>query len=213
MEEAIMFKNAYNQLKKDGMVEKEVSKRVATGWMDAEYKVIEYKGLEFEAKQDESSCEFILGNMEIDRDVLIVNYHRDFYISRNDIITEEEVKELYRGERDWEATEKAKGYWMFELSCLIHGGVWLNFGGEGFACDSDGWDTSRVGLVLVSKKIARTKKQAEKLGRQLVYNYNKLLEGDVYYVKVLKDGKEIDSCGGLLGEFGVYQFVKEYTKK
>ncbi|MEM5782495.1 MAG: hypothetical protein QXD43_04865 [Candidatus Aenigmatarchaeota archaeon] len=175
-----------------------------------EYKVIKYKGYEFEVRQDE---EYTNLDEEYDtqNDVFLVNYHRDFYVTRDDIITEDETKQLYQGEINWQKTERKKGYWIFELSCLIHGDVWLHFGGDGFVEDPGGWDTSRVGLVLVSKKIARTQKKAEEIGEEYIDTYNKLLSGEVYYIVIKKDNKIIDSIYGIIGKERIYDQIKKYA--
>ena len=208
---AILEKQIWNELEKDGAIEKDEERRVETGFTMLDYKVIKYKGLKFEINSQEDN-DFLWDDFKMDESVLLVNYHRDFEIKNDNIITEEETRQLYQGEIKLEKLEKEKGFWIFELSCLIHSGVWLQFGGGNFSSDSGGWDTSRVGLVLVSKKTAKTRKEAEEYGENLVDRYNKVLSGDVYYIDVSKDGKELDGCSCILGMSDVYQFIKEYDK-
>lgn len=183
---------------------------IPTGYTDREYKEIKFKGLTFEVRQDDSDDSFDV--LDEDEFCFLVNYHRDFWITRDEIITEDEVRDLYQGKKNWDKVEKEKGFWIFELSCLIHGGVWLNFGGGGFVSDSYGWDTSRVGLVLVSKKIAKTMKKAEEIGRDFVDQYNKVLSGDVYNILVKKGEEVIDDISGIIGLDEVYKWIKEYSK-
>ena len=209
LEDAILLKQVWSELKEKGAEETEAIERITTGYTDIPYRKIKYQGLEFEIRQDDD-YQYPFDDLEGNDEEFIVNYHRDFEVKKDEIITEEETAELYRGERNWQKTEREKGYWIFKLSCLIHSGVWLHFNGEGFAEDSGGWDTSRVGLVLVSKKIAKTQKKAEEIGEELVDAWNKALSGDVYNITIKKNGKEIDRIGGIIGEAEAYQFIKEY---
>jgi len=194
-----------------GAKEEEREEIIPTGYKTETYRVIKFRGLEFEIR-NEKFYDDLFDDLKEDKEVFLVNYHRDFWIERNDIITKEETAELYRGERDWIKTEREKGYWIFELSCLIHGGVWLKLGYSGFISDPGGWDTSHVGLVLVSKKIAKTRKKAEKLAESLVDYWNKLLGGEVYRIIVRENEKVVDEVS-IVGEVEVLRFIKEFTAK
>jgi len=205
----ILLKNVYNELKNKGMEETEETEEVTIDYINKHYTKVKYNGLEFEVRNSEY-YDYLMDGLQASNEKFIVNYHRDFWVTKDEIITEEEVKQLYRGELNWRKTEKEKGYWIFELSCLIHSGVWLNFGNEKFMSDPQGWDTSRVGLVLVSKKIAKTEKKAEAIGRELIDTWNMLLDGEVYEITVKKDGEEIDRINGIIGEAEVYEFIKDY---
>lgn len=207
--ETIKIRNVWQELKKAGAKEEEKEEKIAIGYRIETYRVVNYKGLEFEIRQEEH-YDFLSDKLEEDNDVFLVNYHPDFWVTKDNIITEEETAKLYRGEKNWEKTEREKGYWIFELSCLIHGRVWLQLGGGGFMADPGGWDTSHVGLVLVSKKLARTRKKARQIAKDLVDYWNKLLSGDVYHITVKKNGKIIDKIGGIVGELEIYNFIKEY---
>ena len=205
----ILLKSVYNELKSKGMEETDETERVAIGYVDKHYNKIKYNGLEFEVRQSEDT-EYLFDDLQANNEKFIVNYHSDFWVTKDEIITKGEVEALYTGEISWRKVEKEKGYWIFELSCLVHSGVWLNFDGEGFVSDSQGWDTSRVGLVLVSKKIAKTRKEAEAIGKELVDTWNMLLSDDVYEITIKKDGEEIDRINGIIGEAEVYEFIKDY---
>jgi len=137
-----------------------------------------------------------------DDNLFLVNYHRDFHVTNDKIIVEDEVREIYV-EGKTEEGEIEKKYFIFPLSCLVHSGVWLSLA-YSFTCDPGGWDTSHVGLVLVSKEEAKTKEKARKLAEGLVKTWNMCLSGDVYcLVKEIydKDKKPIDfdTLGGAYG--------------
>ena len=192
------------KLKKGGAVSKDIE-------TDKEiYELVKYKGYEFKIYQ-QNDVDALYDDMITGDNVVVVNYHNDFWLTRDDVIREDEVRKLYNGtEKYWKQVEKEKGYWIFLLSCLIHSGVWLNFGGSGFVGDPGGWDTSHVGLVLVSKNYARTKKQAEKYGRRFIDEFNQVLTGDVYYMIVSKDGEELDWSRDMLGKAEIYNAIIQY---
>jgi hypothetical protein len=131
--------------------------------------------------------------------VFIVNYHRDFWVEKKDIITADDLCAHYHGER----LEIEDEYYIFPMSCLVHSGVWLSLA-HSFACDSGGWDTSHVGAVLVSKKECPDEKTAEKWAEGQVETWNQYLSGDVYGVvceTFNKDKEQLDqeSCWGFYG--------------
>lgn len=138
--------------------------------------------------------------------VFLVNYHRDFDVRRDEIITEDDARDWYQATRKIPQEEE---FHMFTLACLVHGGVWLSLE-KGFTCDSDGWDTSHVGVVLVSKKEAKKVEKALELAHGLVKYWNKYLSGDVYcavtetYSKK-KEPIDYDVLGGCYG----YENAKE----
>ena len=90
-----------------------------------------------------------------DKDLFLVNYHRDFHIERKNIISKEEVIDWYQGKK----IEQSRDYYIFFLTCLVHGGVWLSLS-DSFTCDQGGWDTSHVGVVLASKKEFKSRSKA-----------------------------------------------------
>jgi len=137
---------------------------------------------------------------EEDTGVFLVNYHSDFCVERDEIITEDDVKAWYRATRK---VLQEKDYHMFALACLVHGGVWLSLE-KGFTCDPGGWDTSHVGLVLISKLEAKKVEKALELAQGLIEYWNKYLSGDVYCTvkeEYDKDKKPIDYdvVGGCYG--------------
>jgi hypothetical protein len=137
--------------------------------------------------------------MEDDDSVFLVNYHSDFDVRKDEVITEDDVRAWYQGEE----IEQAVNYFIFELSCLIHGGVWLSLD-RSFISDPGGWDTSHVGVVCVSMKEAKTREKALKLAEGLIETWNQYLSNDVYCIvreKYDKDKKPIDYdvVGGYFG--------------
>ncbi len=110
-----------------------------------------------------------------DEELFLVHYHRNFWVEREKIITQNEVEAIYRGEK----TEIEKEYHVFPVSAYIHGGVFLSLN-DSFWCDAQGWDTSHAGLALISKKEIRYKKKALELAQGLVETWNIYLSGNVY---------------------------------
>jgi len=206
----VIIKSVWQELKKAGASSEEKSEMIPSSYCEVNYEVVKAGDLEFEIRQEED-YNYLFDMIKEDPEVFLVNYHRDFEVKEDEIITEEEVEAIYTGEMKWGKLEKEKNYWMIPLSCLVQSGVWLSLD-DSFNCDPDGWDTSHVGLVLVSKKAAKTRKQAFKMAYNLVKTWNKLFSGDVYYIIVKKNGKEIDSISGIIGIEEAYIWVNEYLK-
>ncbi len=155
-----------------------------------------------------------------DDNLFLVNYHRDFDVRRDKVITKDDLVNWYRQEFDDykedfdDGNEEGKfpleaDYWIFPLSCLVHSGVWLSLR-RSFACDSQGWDTSHVGAVLVAKEEWPEEAKAIEAAESLVEQWNQYLSGDVYgIVKETYDGDknqiEEDSCWGFYG----YKYAME----
>jgi len=145
-----------------------------------------------------------------DDGVFLVNYHSDFQVERDDIIIEDDVKAWYQATRK---VSQLKEYHVFALACLVHSGVWLSLESN-FHCDPGGWDTSHVGMVLVSKKETKKVEKASELAQGLVEHWNKYLTGDVYCgVKETysrkKEPIDYDVFGGCFG----YENAKESLKE
>jgi len=140
---------------------------------------------------DYTGCDLVYYDLKQDEDVLLVNYHRDFNVERPEIISKEEVI-------DWYNTKKIpqeKKYFIFTLYCLIHSGIYLSI--DGFNTNPYyGFDTSRVGIVLVSKKIAKNREKAREIARDHIDTWNKLLSGEVYcaVVETYNINKEHIDC-------------------
>jgi len=194
------------ELEKELKIETKEEK-IATGYITLEYDEITYKDYKLTVKPvyDSEVYDILYDGLKENYDCILVNYHRDFHVT-SDIIDEETVRGLYTGEIDWDKKEKELRYWIFYLSCLIHGEVWLKLGYTGFSSDPGGWDTSHVGLVLVRKDIYKTRKEAEQAAVNYVGIWNKVLSGDVYDVKVYKNEEEIDNFVAV-GKDEVYEYI------
>jgi hypothetical protein len=148
---------------------------------------------------DDSGFDLIYYDLKQSEDVLLVNYHRDFYVERPEIISKEEVIDWYNCKK----IPQEKKYFIFTLYCLVHSGVYLSI--DGFSPDPYyGFDTSRVGIVLVSKKLAKNREKAREIARNHIDIWNKLLSGEVYcaVVETYNKNKEhidYDTIGGIVG--------------
>lgn len=136
-----------------------------------------------------------------DESLFLVNYHRDFYVKKDEIVTEEKIRDFYQNVR----IPQEQTHRIFPLTSLVHGGVWLKLGTAGFASDPGGWDTSRVGAVLVSKREFRTEDKARKAAESLVGEWNQYLSGDVYGAVVEKydQDKELLDTDSVWGMYGL----------
>jgi len=140
-----------------------------------------------------------------DDDIFLVNYHRDFWVTHDKMISEGTLRSWYAGEK----IELEKTHWIFRLGMYSHSGVCLQLGSGRFNGDSQGWDSSMVGAVLVSKKVFRLSARAEKCAAGLVQGWNNYLSGDVWgYITDVFDAKtkerieaECESCWGYNDEY------------
>lgn len=167
--------------------------------MEEKIETIQYRGHSIDIYQD---TEFDSDILQEDDFLFLVNYHRDFEVRKDEIITKENVANWYRGEK----IEQEKDYYIFELSCLVHGMVALSLGGGGFVGDSAGWDTSHVGAVLVSRKEAEPYQEAKEMAFSLVGRWNELLSGRVFGYLI---DDEKGGCWGLLGDYRKSGLIEE----
>lgn len=132
-----------------------------------------------------------------DDDLFLVHYHRDFWVDRPDVVSKEEIRDWYRGEK----IELEDNYFIFPVSAYIHSGVSLKLGDTGFPFDAGGWDTSHVGACLASKGEFKDKEKGREACESLVNEWNEYLSGDVYCVvkeRLNKNKEPIDNdivCG------------------
>ncbi len=143
-----------------------------------------------------------------DDEVFLVNYHRDFDVRNDKVITERDVQQWYQREMagvdEIDYPPQVMDYWFFPLSCYSHSEVALSLNSH-FAGDSAGWDTSHVGVVLVGKEFFPTEERAREAAKGLVEEWNQYLSGDVYGVVVEDFDKEkhrvdTNSCWGYYGQ-------------
>jgi hypothetical protein len=149
-----------------------------------------------------------------DDNLFLVNYHRDFDVRRDKIITKDDLVNWYRktfddykedpeDENEIGKFPLEEKYHIFPLSCLVHSGVWLSLR-HSFDCDSQGWDTSHVGAVLVSIEEWPDAGKAIEAAESLIEQWNQYLSGDVYgIVKETYDKEKTpideNSCWGFYG--------------
>jgi len=168
--------------------------------MEEAIEIINYKGCTIEILRDDNYQDS--PDDWGDDNVFLVHYHRDFEIKRDEIITEDDARELYQGNK----IPQLKEYHIFKVDAYIHSGISLSLAG-GFSGrlpqGHERFDVSSVGLVLVSKKEAKTEKQAEKLAKILIGDWNDCLSGNVYgfITKDKETGETIDSCWGFYGYY------------
>lgn len=129
--------------------------------------------------------------------LFLIHYHRQFQVEKEDIIKKDDIARWYKGEK----IDQEKDFHIFPVSALIHGGVSLRQGKQGFGMDPGGWDTSHVGATLASKKEWKSENKAEKASESLVETWNEYLSGAVYCLvkdKLNSKKKLVDSdivCG------------------
>jgi len=135
-----------------------------------------------------------------DDNLLLVHYHRDFWLDRPDVVSKDEIRAFYQGEK----TEIEDDYFVFPIKAYIHSGVHLELGSGGFPYDYGGWDTSHVGACLASKEEFKDEKKAEEACESLVDEWNKYLMGDVYCVvkEKLNKAKEVIDNEIVCGYYG-----------
>lgn len=154
----------------------------------------EYKGMTITIHQDDDAMS---PDEWADDNAFLVHYHRDFYLSRDSVITEDDARAWYQGEEIEQVTE----YWIFPVAAYIHGGVALALGnGRGFPdyC----WDVCHCGLVLLAREEWADEAAARKYAEAKIQEWNYYLSGQVYgYVVEDQDGEHIDSCWGFIGEY------------
>lgn len=162
---------------------------------------------------------------EHDENLVLVHYHRDFWVERKDIIKEDTLRLWYHvyyyqqvnfedlDEYDQSTlAELTDRYWIFPVSAYIHGGVMISMGRGGGYPDQQ-WDVSHVGAVLVAKEEWPDEEKAAKAGNSHVKYWDAYLTGDVYGYEVMEademlprepeesdledfDGDVLDSCWG-----------------
>ena len=161
----------------------------------------------------------VLPNEWQNESLFLVNYHCNFWVESG-ICAKNVLGYIYTGnetEYDREGAEALlKEYYCLPIDSYIHSGVRLSLAG-GFAGrlpqGHEQFDVSRVGAILVSKAVFKTKKRAEEAAEGLVTEWNMLLSGDVYRLvseKLDRDKKRIDYdivCG-----YAGYDYAKDALK-
>lgn len=156
---------------------------------------------------------------EMDDNAFLVNYHRDFDVRRDQIITKDDLanwyQAAYRTSKEIpEHIDQEEQYWIFSLSMLSHSGVRLYLGYTTPPCDPGGWDTSHVGAVLIAKSEWETEEAARKYAEGMIKEWNFYLSGDVWgIVKETydedKEQTDEQSVWGFYGSEHAKQELKE----
>ncbi|MCD6468524.1 MAG: hypothetical protein J7L32_04345 [Thermoplasmata archaeon] len=126
-----------------------------------------------------------------DNNLFLVHYHKQFWVDRPDIVTKEDIRDWYQGEK----IDAEDDYFIFPVKAYIHSGVHLDIGTGGFPFDAGGWDTSHVGACLASRDEFKTEEKGMEACKSLIDEWNTYLSGDVYCVvkeKLNKDKEVID---------------------
>lgn len=108
---------------------------------------------------------------------------------------------------------------VFPLQLLDHSGLKIKIGSNGFVGDEQGWDTTNVGFIYVSKEDIvkeygaideETLANAQKVLEGEVEEYDSYLSGDAYgyVIRDPRDGEVVDSCWGYRATD-----IKEATKE
>lgn len=186
--------------------------------MNESLKTIEYKNCLIKIYQDDGMGES--PDEWGDENVFLVGYHRDFEVKRDSIITKEQAiaistkdyTDYKNNETKWfkkECKAIEKKYYLFGLEAYIHSGVVLALSREGNFPDRQ-WDVSQLGLILVSKKEAKTKIKAKKMAYGLIKTWNDYLSGNIYgFMAETKDGDDIGSVWGFYGDYDTSGIIDE----
>jgi len=88
-----------------------------------EIEIINYKGYSITLYQDTD----YQGSPEDyeDDNLFLVHYHRDFEVKNDKIITEDDARNIYQGEK----IEQLKKYHIFFVDAYIHSGIALSLAG------------------------------------------------------------------------------------
>lgn len=145
-------------------------------------------------------------NDQGDHSLLLVSFHRDFYVKRDEIVTMELLQEYFRGSdqyimpMDVTTAYGQMQYWIFGLEVYSHSGVVLALSQEGNFPDRR-WDVSQCGAVLASTGEWPKEEEARKAARSLVTEWNDVMNGNVWgYVIEDANGEELESCWGCVGD-------------
>jgi len=156
---------------------------------------LKYKGYTIKIIQDEDPMN---PRTENDNLCTMACFHNRYNLGDKHDFTPESLMELV----------KSKDVVALPLFLLDHSGITMSTGR--FACDSAGWDTSAVGYIFLSLEKARkelgsdvTRERIEEILRAEVTEYDDYLTGNVYGFQAIdKDGDEVGSCWGFIGEPG-----------
>lgn len=192
------------------------------------YETVEYKNCTIKIYQDTDAQS--PDEWQDDEIVLLGFNSRYFWVERKGFTQEEIIDAISGGKYEdgsinSEARELIKKFWIFELSLYVHSGTTVRLGESAGPCGPgrtryvepmeklDREEAERragEGVVLISKKEARTKKEASKRAQGIVGAWDQYLNGEVYGFKTeTPEGEELDSCWGFYGDDGIEQIKSE----
>ena len=151
----------------------------------------DYKGYEILIEQDEHPINPRMENFNLGQ---MICHHKRYFLGDKHNKSTDEVLNMLAG--------KQKDIVVLPLYLYDHSGITMNT--TGFSCP---WDSGMVGCIFADyvnirswygvKKI--TKKLIEKVKdmfRSEVKVYDDYISGNVYTYTILKDGEEMEGCGG-----------------
>ena len=151
----------------------------------------DYKGYEILIEQDEHPINPRMENFNLGQ---MICHHKRYFLGDKHNKSTDEVLNMLAG--------KQKDIVVLPLYLYDHSGITMNT--TGFSCP---WDSGMVGCIFADyvnirswygvKKV--TKNLIEKVKdmfRSEVKVYDDYISGNVYTYTILKDGEEMDSCGG-----------------
>jgi hypothetical protein len=157
---------------------------------------IEYKGYTIKVDYDESAD----NPRQWDNVGQMLCFHKRYKLGDKTDLTSDSFngwQEVYDYLKD-----ELKAVVILPLYLYEHSGLCLKVGSfigllpQGHA----EFDSGQVGYIYVTaeklKAEGMTKKKAEAYIRGEVDTYNKFLNGEVYWYRIEKEGKDFDSCGG-----------------
>lgn len=156
-----------------------------------------YKNCLIKIEQDTDYSDDYMYNEDLE--CFLVHYHRDLEVKRDIVITDNELRNYFAGEK----IEAQKDYHIFAVKSYIHSGISLALEESGRMYPDEGWDVSHCGAVLVSKKEYKDKQKAYKRAEALIETWNDDLSGNVYgfTTEDEENGIDIDSCWGFYGNY------------
>ena len=151
----------------------------------------DYKGYEILIEQDEHPINPRMENFNLGQ---MICHHKRYFLGDKHNKSTDEVCDMLAG--------KQKDIVVLPLYLYDHSGITMNT--TGFSCP---WDSGMVGCISADyvnirswygvKKV--TKNLIEKVKdmfRSEVKVYDDYISGNIYTYTILKDGEEMDSCGG-----------------
>jgi hypothetical protein len=145
-----------------------------------------------------------------DDNLFLVNYHRDFWVEKKDLVTKEDMQRLYQGHK----IKQQKDYWVFPVDTYSHGIATLQLLG-GFKGKlpqgHERFDVSSNGAIFIKKSEASSKKKAEKIAKSRLELWNQYSTGEVYgtVIDTYNKDKKLINNDVVWGNYGYEQSLKE----